>query len=226
MDRTAILEKIQAMVALQASTTHEGEYEAAANLIEKLCKKYGVTVEEAGKPIANDEQFGDTFQRINKAHAIIVNAVAKFYGAKAYHKQDDSGRSFQLIGTERQQLETRLYFDYIIEVMEKEANKAYKAEQILSELTGSTVTRSFLNNFRTAFASQVSDRLYEMAKEREADEHHEAVNEVLITKRFTRGRSMRGATGAGAAAGSGVGAGVSLRRQASGGGAQRALVAA
>lgn len=224
MDRKAVLEKIQAMLALQSSTTHDGEYEAAANLIEKLCAKYGVSVEDAGKPIASDEQFGDSFSRINKAHAIILNAVASYYGAKAYHKQGDTSRSFQLIGTERQQLETQLYFDYVIEVMEKEATKAYAAEKVIAELTGGTVTRSFLNNFRTAFASQVSDRLFEMAEARDKDEHHEAVREALSTRRFTRGRNMRGASGAGAAAGSGIGAGVSLNRQASGGGARRALV--
>ena len=151
MDRTAILEKIQNMLALQQSTNHEGEYEAAANLIEKLCAKYGVSVEDAGKPIAKDEQFGDEFQRINKAHALIINAVGKFYGAKPYVKTDQQGvKSFKLIGTERQQLETQLYFDFIVEVMEKEAAKAYAAEKVIAELTGGNVTRSFLNNFRTA----------------------------------------------------------------------------
>ena len=227
MDRTAALEKIKNMLALQASTNHEGEYAAAAHLIERLCEKYGVTINEAGKPIAKDEQFGDEFKRLNKANALIINAVGKYYGAQPYLKTDtNSIKTFNLIGTEKQQIETQLYYDFIVDVMEKEAAKAYQAEKIIAEITGSTVNRSFLNNFRAAFASTISDRLFEMKKERdyENDEHCQAVKEALTTKHFnTRTRHMRAAVGAGGLAGGAVGSNVSLTRQAGSGARQRQL---
>lgn len=50
MDRQAILDKIAAMLKLQESSNFEGESAAAAAMIDKLCKKYGVTLDEATTP--------------------------------------------------------------------------------------------------------------------------------------------------------------------------------
>jgi hypothetical protein len=148
--------------------------------------------------------------------ALILNAVAIFYDAKAYVKTSD-GKSLQIIGTEAQQIQTKLYYEYLLEVMEKECDKAHQAEKVLVELTGGTVSRSFKINFRKAFADKVSQRLYEMKKE-ENRIHDDAdvVSEKLSTMRLTRGRRMNGATGEGAVVGGDVGSNVSLRRQATG----------
>lgn len=51
MDRRQILDKIAAMLALQESSNFEGECSAAADMIDKLCAKYGVTLQEASPPL-------------------------------------------------------------------------------------------------------------------------------------------------------------------------------
>ena len=222
LDRSQVIAKIQSMLKLQEGTTFDGEADAAAKLIDKLCKQYGVTITEATETQVADEQFV-AFKRINQAHATLLNAVASFYDAKAYVKNGDV-KSLQVIGSEGQQIQVRLYFEYLLEVMEKEATVAHNAEKVLAELQGTKVSRSFKINFRKAFAEKVSLRLFDMKKEEgRIHEDKEAVDKKLSMMRFGRARKMNGATGAGAASGNQVGAGVSLHRQASGGGAMKQL---
>jgi hypothetical protein len=221
MDRNQVIAKIQSILKLQNGTDFEGEASAAANLIDKLCKQYGVTVSEATETLVYDESF-TTFKRKNAALIILVNAVASFYDAKAYLKTGDMN-SLQIIGSEAQQIQVRLYYDYLAQVMEKEAELAHKAEKALSTITGVAVSRSFKLNFRKAFADKVAERLYDMKQEEgRVHEDADAVSNKLSTMRFGRAKKLNGPKGEGAAVGSNVGAGVSLNRQASGS-QQRAL---
>ena len=215
MDRTQVLAKIQSILKLKENTTFDGEASAAAAMIDKLCKQYGVTITEATETQVLDEEFL-SFKRVNAALTLLLNAIANFYDAKAYLKNGDT-KSLQVIGSEAQQIQVRLYYDYLVQVMEKEANVAHQAEKVLASLTGATVSRSFKINFRKAFADKVALRLREM-KEAEGRVHDdaEAVNNKLSAMRFGRAKKMNGASGAGAYAGSNVGAGVSLNRQATG----------
>ena len=222
MDRQQVIAKIQSILKLQNGTDFEGEADAAAKMIDKLCKQYGVTITEATETQVFDESFA-TFKRINAALSLLLNAVANFYDAKAYLKTANDSKSLQIIGSEAQQIQVRLYYDYLVQVMEKEADIAHQAEKVMSDLTGKTVSRSFKINFRKAFAEKVSDRLREMKlAENRVHEDADAVNSKLSTMRFGRSKKMNGASGDGAYAGSNVGAGVSLNRQASGS-SQRAL---
>ena len=221
MDRQQIIAKIQSILKLQKGSDFDGECQNAAAMIDKLCKKYNVSLEEATETQVVDEQF-QSFKRMNYAYATLLNAVAAFYDAKAYIKNGDV-KSLQVIGSEGQQIQVRLYFEYLMQVMEREAETAYKAEKVLSELTGDTVSRSFKLNFRKAFADKVSVRLKEMKKEENrVHDDAEAVSNKLSKMRFGRAKKFTGATGAGAAVGAGVGSSVSLHRQANGS-AQRQL---
>ena len=224
MDRQQVIAKIKSMLALQQGTDFDGEASAAAAMIDKLCKKYGITVEEATEVVASDELY-QSFKRLDTSLAMVVNAVANFYDAKAYVKTDINGnKSIQVIGSEAQQIQVNLYSEYLLGVMEREADKAYKAEKIISDLTGAKLSRSFKINFKKAFSNQVASRLWDMKKEEgRVHEHKNAVAKALTKKRFNRSTSFRGAVGAGATAGADVGGSVSLNRQASGGSAQRAL---
>jgi NMD protein affecting ribosome stability and mRNA decay len=47
MDRQQVIAKIQSILKLQNGTDFEGEASAAARMIDKLCKQYGITVDEA-----------------------------------------------------------------------------------------------------------------------------------------------------------------------------------
>jgi hypothetical protein len=215
MDRTQVIAKIQSILKLQQNTTFDGEASAAAAMIDKLCKQYGITINEATETQVMDEEFL-SFKRVNAALSLLLNAVANFYDAKAYLKNGDT-KSIQVIGSEAQQIQVRLYYDYLVQVMEKEAEVAHKAEKILASLRGDSVSRSFKINFRKAFAEKVSLRLQEMKKEEgRVHDDADAVKNKLSAMRFGRAKKMNGASGAGAYAGSNVGAGVSLNRQASG----------
>ena len=215
MDRAQVIAKIQSILKLQENTTFDGEASAAAAMIDKLCKQYGITISEATETQVTDEEFL-TFKRVNAALSLLLNAVANFYDAKAYLKNGDT-KSIQVIGSEAQQIQVRLYYDYLVQVMEKEVEVAHKAEKILASLRGDSVSRSFKINFRKAFADKVSLRLQEMKKEEgRVHDDADAVNKKLSTMRFGRAKKMNGANGAGAYAGANVGAGVSLNRQATG----------
>lgn len=223
MDRNQVIKKIQSMMKLQESTDFAGEATAAAKLIDKLCKQHGIDLTEASNPVADDEQFGEVFKRMNHSYGMVLNAVAKYYDAYAYIVR---GREqyYKVIGTEAQRIQVQLYFEYLWEVCEREADRAYRAEKVIAHLQDKNIDRSFKSNFKKAFASTVADRLFEMKKENEEHEHKGAVQSALSTRRFSSGRTMRGPKGSGASAGAGVGAGVSLTRQASGSASRRALV--
>jgi hypothetical protein len=215
MDRTQVIAKIQSILKLQNGTSFEGEADAAAKMIDKLCKQYGVTISEATETQVLDESF-ISFKKTNVALTTIANAIAKFYDAMAYLKNGDT-KSLQVIGSEAQQIQVRLYYDYLVQVMENEADVAHKAEKVMADITGKTVSRSFKLNFRKAFADKVAERLREMkVAENRVHDDADAVKSKLSTMRFGRAKKMNGANGAGAYAGSNVGAGVSLNRQASG----------
>jgi hypothetical protein len=225
MDRQQVIAKIKSMMALQESTDFDGEASAAATMIDKLCAKYGITVEEATEVIATDETFRQ-FKRMDSSYFILVSAVANFYDAKAYVHRKNDGQYLKIIGSEAQQIQTQLYFEYFFDLMNKEADKAYKAEKIMGELFGKVISRSFKTNFKKAFARKVEERLIDL-KEEENRVHDDAdaVRKALSTRCFGR-RRVSNAAGSGASAGAGVGAGVSLSRQAGPAASQLALKAA
>lgn len=213
MDRAQVIAKIKAMLALQESTDFEGEAEAAANLIDKLCKQHGISLDDAIKPEILDEVFQE-FKKMNSANAMLLNSVANYYDACAYICKKD-GKSLNIIGSESQIIQTRLYFDYLYEVMEKEAEKAFMAEKVLADLIGSNPpTKSFKHNFRLAFAQNVQTRLIEM-KEKE-HEHAKFTKDALALRKFGKTKSISGGSGDGAFAGASSGSQVSLNKQATG----------
>ena len=215
MDRQQVIAKIQSMLKLQQGSDFEGECQNAASMIDKLCKKYGISITEATETQVLDESFA-SFKRINVALSTLANAIATFYDAKAYLKNGDT-KSLQIIGSEAQQIQVRLYYDYLVQVMEKEADVAHKAEKILCSLRGDSVSRSFKLNFRKAFADKVAERLREMKlAENRVHDDADAVKNKLSAMRFGRAKKFNGPNGAGAYSGANVGAGVCLNRQAKG----------
>lgn len=217
MNRDQVIAKIKSMLKLQESTDFDGEASAAAAMIDKLCAKHGITLQEATEVIAVDEAFA-SFKKLDASFGMIVNSVASFYDAKAYIKTDLNGaKTIQVIGSEAQQIQVNLYSEFLVDVMNREADKAYSAEKIIAELTGANLSRSFKINFKKAFANQVANRLREMKKEENrVHEDRKAVITALTKMRFNSSTKFRGAAGAGATAGSDVGGNVSLNRQASG----------
>ena len=217
MDRKSVIEKIQAILKLQEGTTFDGEADNAAKMIDMLCKKYGVSIDEATEIQVEDEIFLK-FKKMNVAYVTLLNAIAYFYDAKAYLKTDVNGnKTIQVIGSEAQQIQVRIYFDYLVDCMEKETETAHKAEKIIAQLQGNTLSRSFKTNFRKGFAEQVMNRLQDKKKQEGRVHEHKAVTDkALSTRRFNTSRRMNGASGYGGNAGASAGGSVSLNRQASG----------
>ena len=211
MDKQSIINKIQAMMRLQENTTFEGEASAAAAKIDQLCKEYGLTVEDINSVIIDDSVFLE-YKKRNTVKVIILCAVARFYDARAYY----NGSELRVIGSEAQQIVVKIYFDFIIECMEAEAEKAHRAEKILAELTGQTVSRTYKNEFRGAFAKTVQNRLYEMKiAENRMHEHALAAKEKIESYKIKTVESTI-SVGNGTAAGADAGNSVSLYRQTNG----------
>jgi len=219
MDRQAILDKIAAMLRLQEASTFEGESSAAAAMIDKLCKQYGVTVNEATIPQVLDEDHLTT-GRMNDAEFMLFCAVARFYDAKGYvYTSKSTGRkmsTFKCIGTEAQQIQTKLYYEFLLETMQKECNAALQGEKLLAELMGTEFNKAgFKGNFSKSFVVTIRERLEEMKKER-GDHEHKEFTEIEVAKKRFGSVKIGGASGAGAAIGANAGANASLYRQASG----------
>ena len=225
MDRQQILDKIAAMLKLQESSNFEGQCSAAAELIDRLCAKYGVTLQEATTPQVLTESYKET-GRLNDAEFRLFCAVARFYDAKGFVQYDNTGGrriyTFKCVGTQGQQIQVQLYFEFLLEQMNKECEKAYKGEKILAEILGQTFTRAgFKSNFQKAFSVKVKERLDEIKLQRE-DHEHKQFTAVEIGKLKLSSRRMGTGYGWGAQLGNDSGSQVSLNKQA-GGGQQLAL---
>lgn len=217
MDRKALYEKLHSMILLKESTDFEGEAANAAAMIEKLCKQHGISVEDALTPQVHDEEFL-VQKKLNAADFGLFAAVARFYDAFPYVKSDrTSGRviqHYQCIGTEAQQIQTRLYYEYLHECMEKECEKAMKAEKILAELKGIKYKAyGFSSNFNKAFVNRVEARLEQL---KEKDHPHKPYVEKVSSLMKLGKIRYNGPRGAGSLAGYNVGSTVGLLRQAEG----------
>lgn len=211
------------MLKLQERTTFENEAEVAARMIDKLCAQYGVSVQDATKKVALDEVF-EQFSRVDNAYAILLNAVATFYDAKLYLRRDRlSGNSYRIIGTEAQQIQTKLYFEFLHDCMTRECDKVHSAEKILASIRGTKLPKSFRPSFKKAFATQVSSRLKEL-KIQENRIHEDAeVAKAAIVKTKLKTHNISSPRGEGAVYGNISGGEVSLNRQTTGGGKTLAL---
>lgn len=218
MDRQAILKKIAALLKLQESSTFSGESDAAAAKIDELCSKYGVTLYDATVPEVLEEEFYST-KRMDPSLFILFCAVARFYDAKGFVRATyDSGRklsTFYCIGTEAQQIQTKLYYEYLKDVMQKEVEKAIKGEEILAQIQGKLFSKTgFKSNFCKEFSFKVRDRLDAMKLSREDHEHKQYTLAVVSNMKFVQRKIVIGSNGR--SAGANCGSSVSLNKQTSG----------
>lgn len=146
-------------MSLRDGTDFEGEAAAASALIDKLCTQYGIALSDLDKVDILSEVFTDG--RSRAYDKILLLGVASYYDSKVFTR----GPSLHVMGSEAQLIQTRVYFDFLKEVMESEARKAYEAEKLLSSLTGQACPRrDFLHAYKTSFAQKVKERLAEMKR--------------------------------------------------------------
>lgn len=216
MDRQQVIAKIRSMLQLQESTDFDGEAAAAAHLIDKLCRQYGITIEDACKAQIDHEVF-KTGLKINVADSILLDAVASFYDAHAYVSSIRCGKKeVKVVGSEAQRIQTQLYYEYLSEVMERECDKAHKAEKVLADITGCYLSKGFKASFRKGFAYKVSLRLSEL-KSQENRVHPDAKEAALAMSKIGLVKSRKTViSGQGTSAGIESGSGVSLHKQTGG----------
>ena len=209
------------LMAKADGTDNLFEQRAFAAKVRLLMAEHGISSTDLDKPVADDVSFGETFKKIDAAHAVLLLAVSNYYGAKLYvnivrvngkriHQQ------YKLIGTEGQRIETELYFDYLRNHMDREAQLAYEAEKVLADVMEVSLSKGWKQNFRKAMAETISERLEEMKQEEdpvsEADAQAVAIAEANID--FGKNRRCGRSHGAGAQSGAAVGSTTSLNRQA------------
>jgi hypothetical protein len=219
MDRQAILRKIAAMLQLQEASNFDGETSAAAGLIDKLCQQYGVTIQEATEPQVLKEDF-EVYKKLDEASFILFSAVARFYdGLGISHSSYATGRkvtTLKCVGTEAQQIQTRLYYDFLKAAMIRDCEVAMAGEKILAELQGNRYhAYGFRANYCKAFVAKVRDRLHEMKLNRE-DHPDKQYTKLVIDKMRLTTHTTSAAAGMAASLGANAGANASLHRQTSG----------
>lgn len=223
-NKVALINKIQAMLALKENTTFEGEAMAAAALIEKMCKEHNIDLNALSTPQVIEEAVL-SFKRRKEEFITLLAGVARYYGAEVFsRKKIDGETDILVVGTEGQQIQTKLYFDYICQVMEQECNLAHNAEKVLAQLTGGKMDRAFRKNFCKTYSIMVMKRLEEM-KDKEMSKDEKAVKSYMVNLRLGKGRKVSAGRGSGAFAGYNAGKNVSLNRQASGSSTTLALSA-
>lgn len=183
MDRQAILDKIAAMLALQESSTFEGEAAAAAEMIDKLCKKYGVSVDDVNTPQVMEEEY-KSYKKIDNSELILFTAVATFYDSIPIIETSRlSGRAIstlKCVGTEAQQIQTKAYYDFFLSVMNKECDLALEGEKVLAMMNDRQFdARGFRSQYKKAFAARVNHRLVELKDQRGDHEHKEITKEYV-----------------------------------------------
>ena len=217
MNRKAILDKIKAMMALEESSTFDGEADNASRMIDYLCNKYGITRNQATQVQILQEVLtaGNKNRDKKKYTRWILQAVANFYDAKLVTR---NGEELIVVGSEAQIIQTELYFEFINGSMIKEAKKAYKAEKFLAQIMGKKEpTPIFMEQFKIAFALTVRNRLAQLKKDQNrVHEHAEQALAFYNKMQLRKGRTVSYKLGEGATAGFCAGNSVSLNKQTSG----------
>jgi len=159
-------EKIAKLLRLQTSA-NAGEASNAAQFVEKLCRKYGVSSTECETYDPERDEviefpFGKSYYKADVAINHLINGVSKYYNGTCIItncKNQQGKRIVNVIASKANRIQIELYLEYLIETMDKLATEAKKS--------GSWGTKSstYKANFRKGFANQICNRLIAMKNE-------------------------------------------------------------
>lgn len=141
-------------------SSNANEAACATEFLEKLCKQHGITANDINAdydPERDDVVVVELFRgyRLDKAESWVLNYITKFFNGRLIQFGGrDAGITLKIVASKGNQIQIELYFDYIMEVMTKLADKAKVANP------GSP--RSFKADFRKGFALTIGSRLKEM----------------------------------------------------------------
>lgn len=250
--------KIAKLLRLQESS-NANEAANAAAFVEKLCREHGISPSEIDKEYDPEIDApvhwvqGSVFSRVDHAAWTLLAGVSNYFNGKTVQRDfsindKQAGidvawdftrrqRVIEVCATKGNKIQIELYYEYLLDVMNKLADEA-KAEDLLK----GDSTPAFRSNFRKGFAATIRSRLAEMKYEAEREgsvatgapglvvqsknkREYDSMM-ALYTKRHPRVSSGGGGTygGSGTRAGINAGRSAGLNRQMSTAG-QRALCA-
>lgn len=164
--------KIAKLLRMQGSS-NVNEAANAAHLIQALCLKHGVTVQDCSPefdPERDEAVFwtmGRVFKRVDPAFWSLLDHVATYFNGTTVNTNatkhfdfnletcNQTHRVIEVIATKGNKVQIELYFEYLCEVMEKMADEA-KIERLRNGYYGD---RTFKANFRKGFARAIGIKL-------------------------------------------------------------------
>jgi len=235
--------KIAKLLRMQAST-NENEAANAALLVEKLCRQHGISADEVSPDFDPEKDQAINWdalaygKRRDAAEVMLLSCVAGFFNGTCISKHRNGRNLVEVIATQGRRVEIELYFEFLMETMNHQADRAKAAEDPLK------LDRTFRQNFRKAFVESIGSRLREIRRAQQRQEQeaermprpagtsapglvaqkrrnieNQAVD-ALCRKLYPRlgsSSSFTGASGSGSQHGRSAGANVGLSRQVSSG---------
>ena len=233
--------KIAKLLRLQASA-NENAAANAALLVEKLCRQHGISSAEVSADFDPEKDQAIAWdalaygKRRDAAEVQLLSYVSHFFNGEVISKYRNGRTLIEVMATQGRRAEIEIYFEFLLETMNSQADRAKAAEDPHKR------DRGFRQNFRKAFVQSIGCRLHDIRqeqirKERKADSmprpagtsapglvaqkrrniEQQAV-EALCRKlhpRLGSGSSFTGASGSGSQHGRAAGAKVGLNRQVS-----------
>ena len=156
--------KIAKLLRMQCSN-NENEAANAALLVEKLCQQHGISTAdvtpdydpEKDQAIAWDALvYG---KRRDAAEVLLLSYVTTFFNGRCINKYRNGENRVEVLATQGRRIEIELYFDFLLETMNSQADRAKAVED------PHNLDRGFRQNFRKAFVSSIGRRLYDMRQE-------------------------------------------------------------
>ena len=165
--------KVAKLLRMQSSA-NENEAANAALLVEKLCRQHGISSADISPDFDPEKDQAVAWdalaygKRRDAAEVLLLSYVASFFNGTCINKYRNGRNFVEVIATQGRRVEIELYFEFLLETMNRQADRAKTLEDPDKQ------DRGFRQNFRKAFVESVGRRLKqirreELIKEREAE---------------------------------------------------------
>ena len=186
MNLNEVRNKIAKLLRLQTSN-NAGEAANAAAFVEKLCVKYNVSSTDCeGYNPEKDEvvefQIGKAYRKANVPEQNLIHGVTKYFNGQTIitYVQSNSmyyeppKRVMNVIASKGNKLQIELYFDYLVETMNKLADEAKKSGGY------GTSRQTYKTNWKKGFSKKIADRLLAMKNEQKRNGKPELNEPALV----------------------------------------------
>ena len=157
----SIKAKIAKLLRMSASS-NPNEAANAADMVHKLCSQYGLSPAEIDPECDAEEnqpiQWSCLYmgRRRDAAQSMLLGAVVRHFNGEMVFSTRAGETHCEIFASKGRKLEIEIYFEYLVEVMNKLADEGKQLED------PDKTNRSYKNNFKKAFASAVNSRLFKM----------------------------------------------------------------